>query len=121
MEKLMEQMNAEMVRAFTACGYDGTYARVTMSNRPDLCEFQCNGALAAAKQYKKSPLVIAQEIVAELSGRQKILETKRLQIRGRSSLTTAGRILQSRCMLDICVLRLLERASSGWAVMQDIR
>lgn len=67
MEKLMEQMNAEMVRAFTACGYDGTYARVTTSNRPDLCEFQCNGALAAAKQYKKSPLVIAQEIVTELS------------------------------------------------------
>lgn len=66
MEKLIEQMNGEVIRAFSACGYDGKYARVTLSNRPDLCEFQCNGALAAAKEYKKAPLTIAQEIAEEL-------------------------------------------------------
>lgn len=53
MKNIMEQMNEEVVGAFTACGYDGKYARVTVSNRPDLCEFQCNGALAAAKEYRR--------------------------------------------------------------------
>lgn len=68
MEKLIEQMEAEVVRAFEACGYDGKYSRVTLSNRPDLCEFQCNGALAAAKEYKKAPIILAQEIAQNLIG-----------------------------------------------------
>lgn len=68
MEKLIEQMEAEVVCAFETCGYDGKYARVTLSNRPDLCEFQCNGALAAAKEYKKAPIILAQEIAQNLIG-----------------------------------------------------
>lgn len=67
MKNLMEQMNEEVVRAFTACGYDGKYARVTVSKRPDLCEFQCNGALAAAKEYKKAPMAMAQEAAGKLA------------------------------------------------------
>ena len=67
MKSLMEQMNEAVVHAFEACGYDGKYARVTVSNRPDLCEFQCNGAMAAAKQYKKAPIVIAQEVAGHLA------------------------------------------------------
>lgn len=70
MKNLMEQMNEEVVGAFTACGYDGKYARVTVSNRPDLCEFQCNGALAAAKEYKKPPMMIAQEAADHLRDSQ---------------------------------------------------
>lgn len=66
MKNLMEQMNEEVMCAFTACGYDGKYARVTVSNRPDLCEFQCNGALAAAKEYKKAPMAIALETAQKL-------------------------------------------------------
>lgn len=66
MKNLMEQMNEEVMRAFTACGYDEKYARVTVSNRPDLCEFQCNGALAAAKEYKKAPMAIAEETAKKL-------------------------------------------------------
>lgn len=68
MEKLIEQMEKEMTGAFEACGYDGRYARITLSDRPDLCEFQCNGALSAAKEYKKAPLMIASEVVEKLSG-----------------------------------------------------
>lgn len=68
MEKLIEQMEKEMTGAFVACGYDGRYARITLSDRPDLCEFQCNGALSAAKEYKKAPLVIASQVVEKLSG-----------------------------------------------------
>ncbi len=66
MKRLMDQMDEEAVGAFAACGYDGKYAHVTASNRPDLCEFQCNGALAAAKEYKKPPMAIAQEIASKL-------------------------------------------------------
>lgn len=67
MKKLVEQMNEEMEQAFAACGYHTKFARVSLSNRPDLCEFQCNGALALAKEYKKAPLVIAGEIAKKLA------------------------------------------------------
>lgn len=67
MQNLMEIMNREMEKAFSLSGYDGKYARVTLSNRPDLCEFQCNGAMACAKQYKKNPLQIAEDVAGQLS------------------------------------------------------
>ncbi len=70
MENLMQQMNREMMDVFTKNGYDSKYARVTLSNRPDLCEFQCNGAMAAAKEYKKAPFLIAEEIAADLADSQ---------------------------------------------------
>ena len=46
---LSELITKEMEQAFTAAGYDAKFAKVTVSNRPDLCEYQCNGAMAAAK------------------------------------------------------------------------
>ena len=49
MKKLMEQMAEELSAAFEKAGYDPAYGKVTVSNRPDLCEFQCNGAMAGAK------------------------------------------------------------------------
>ena len=66
MKKMIDSIEKEMVKAFSTCGYDEKYARVSFSNRPDLCEFQCNGAMAAAKEYKKSPLMIAQQVVERL-------------------------------------------------------
>lgn len=66
MKKLLEQIGGEMVRAFETAGYDASYAKVTVSNRPDLCEFQCNGAMAAAKQYRKAPIQIATAVVEAL-------------------------------------------------------
>lgn len=68
MKKILNLIAAEMRPAFTACGYDETYAKVTLSNRPDLCEYQCNGAMAAAKVYKKKPIDIANEVVEKLTG-----------------------------------------------------
>ena len=53
-----------MKEAFEAAGYDAAFAKVTLSNRPDLCEYQCNGAMAAAKTYKKAPIMIANDVVA---------------------------------------------------------
>ncbi len=66
MKKIMDYMEEELKSAFRSCGYDEKYAGVHLSNRPDLCEFQCNGALAAAKEYKKAPIMIAGEVVEKL-------------------------------------------------------
>ena len=66
MEKILDIITGKMQSAFVAAGYDASFGRVTVSNRPDLCEYQCNGALAAAKQYKCAPIKIANEVVAQL-------------------------------------------------------
>lgn len=67
MQKLLDQISEEMKKAFVAAGYDGALGKVTLSNRPDLCEYQCNGAMAGAKQYHKAPLMIAQEVAEKLA------------------------------------------------------
>ncbi len=67
MKKILDCIAAKLAPCFEACGYDSSYARVTLSNRPDLCEYQCNGAMAAAKAYKKKPIDIANEVVGRLS------------------------------------------------------
>lgn len=66
MRKILDLITDEIVKAFEAAGLDAKYAKVTVSNRPDLCEYQCNGAMAAAKEYKKAPIMIAEEVVAQL-------------------------------------------------------
>lgn len=66
MRKILDLITDAMVKAFEAAGLDAKYAKVTVSNRPDLCEYQCNGAMAAAKEYKKAPIMIAEEVVAQL-------------------------------------------------------
>ena len=68
MKHLLELLTAELEAAFVKAGYDSQYAKVTLSNRPDLCEYQCNGALAAAKAYRKAPFMIAKDVLAELEG-----------------------------------------------------
>ena len=69
MKKLMELMAEELASAFEKAGYNPEYGKVTVSNRPDLCEFQCNGAMAGAKAYKKAPFMIADDVVV-ISERQ---------------------------------------------------
>lgn len=63
MKKIMEMLQEELCDAFVKAGYEEKYAKVALSNRPDLCQYQCNGALAAAKQYHKAPIQIADEVV----------------------------------------------------------
>ena len=67
MKKIIELLNDELKAAFSACGYDEKYAKVVVSNRPDLCQYQCNGCMAAAKEYKKAPAIIAGEVVEKLA------------------------------------------------------
>src|SRR5574344_1057060 len=66
MEKIMDLITSEVTEAFVNAGYEEKYGMVSLSNRPDLCQYQCNGALAAAKQYKKAPIMIANEVVSFL-------------------------------------------------------
>ena len=63
MKKCINLLQEKIEKAFEECGYNSKYGRVINSNRPDLCEFQCDGALMAAKEYKKAPIIIAEEIV----------------------------------------------------------
>lgn len=67
MKKILDLISEEMMNAFEAAGYDRELGRVTVSNRPDLCEYQCNGAMAGAKQYKKAPIMIANDVAAKLT------------------------------------------------------
>ena len=66
MKKILDIITEKMQRAFVDAGYDASFGRVTVSNRPDLCEYQCNGALSAAKQYKCAPIMIAKAVVEKL-------------------------------------------------------
>ena len=66
MEKILDIITAKMQAAFAEAGYDASFGRVTVSNRPDLCEYQCNGALSAAKQYKCAPIQIAKAVAEKL-------------------------------------------------------
>lgn len=68
MEKILELISEEVKTGFEAAGYDRELGKVTISNRPDLCEYQCNGAMAGAKKYKKAPVMIAGEVAEKLQG-----------------------------------------------------
>lgn len=67
MKNIITLLQEEISAAFEKAGYEQKYAKVTLSNRPDLCQYQCNGALAAAKQYHKAPIQIANEVVEKLA------------------------------------------------------
>ena len=66
MDKFLNLISAEMAGAFEAAGYDSGLGKVTVSNRPDLCEYQCNGAMAGAKRYHKAPIMIASDVAERL-------------------------------------------------------
>ena len=66
MKKIIDFIEEELGAAFEKAGYDRSLAKVTVSNRPDLCEYQCNGAMAGAKAYHKAPFMIADDVIDNL-------------------------------------------------------
>ena len=66
MEKLLDRITTAVSEAFVNCGYEAEYGKVTISNRPDLCEYQCNGAMAGAKKYHCAPIQIANKVAESL-------------------------------------------------------
>ncbi len=67
MKTILEQISETVSKGFEAAGYDPSYGKAGISNRPDLCEFQCNGAMAGAKTYHKAPMMIAEDVAAKLA------------------------------------------------------
>lgn len=74
MKKILDQITAAVSGAFEAAGYEAEYGKVTLSNRPDLCEYQCNGAMAAAKKYHCAPIQIASKVVEKLQAEEMFSE-----------------------------------------------
>lgn len=70
MKKMVDLIGQELAGAFEKAGYDPSYAKVTLSDRPDLCEYQCNGAMAGARAYHKAPFMIAEDVIAHLEKRE---------------------------------------------------
>lgn len=62
MQRITEILTSKVSAAFEKCGYDAKLGIVGVSDRPELCQFQCNGSFQAAKLYKKAPLVVAGEV-----------------------------------------------------------
>ena len=69
MERILDVITRKMEQAFSEAGFEPSYGKVTVSNRPDLCQYQCNGALSAAKAYKCAPIQIAQKVAAQLDAK----------------------------------------------------
>lgn len=76
MKKIIDLIAEELSSAFDRAGYDSSYGKVTLSNRPDLCEYQCNGAMAGAKAYHKAPIMIAEDVVGLLKDSKLIKEVE---------------------------------------------
>ena len=68
MKTIQQELTNLLAAAFEAAGYDAALGEVRLSDRPELCDYQCNGALSAAKRYKKAPFAIAEEVLAALRG-----------------------------------------------------
>ena len=66
MKRIIELIENQVKQAFKEAGYEESYGIVNISNRPDLCQYQCNGAMAAAKIYHKAPIMIAKDVTALL-------------------------------------------------------
>jgi len=64
---LTKKLTLLLQTAFEKAGYDKLYGEVVVSGRPDLCQFQCNGAMPAAKVYQKPPFVISEDVLTQLN------------------------------------------------------
>ena len=93
MKKFLDLLSNEVGSAFEKAGYEKELGRVTISNRPDLCEYQCNGAMAGAKKYKKAPVMIANE-VAEFLKNSEVFEKAEVVAPGFLNLNVSGEMIQ---------------------------
>ncbi len=96
MNTLIFDLSTAAGKAFSACGYDAGLGAVTASDRPELCQFQCNGAFSAAKQHRKAPLLIAAEVAALLEEEPFIASAEAVKP-GFINITLKDEYLASRC------------------------
>lgn len=119
MNTILDLISNEVKAAFQNAGYDAAYGKVTLSNRPDLCEYQCNGAMAAAKAYRKAPIMIAKDVVEQLSDCQ-ALEAAEAVNPGFINLKVSGTYL-AQYLTAMCLAANLgvEKASHPKKIMID--
>lgn len=92
MKKIIDILKEKVTEGFEKAGYDGKYGFIAVSNRPDLCQYQCNGAMAAAKEYGKAPIMIANDVLAVLDG-DKVFEKIEAANPGFINITVSGELL----------------------------
>ena len=92
MKKIIDVLQEVMEGGFEQAGYDKKFGFVTVSNRPDLCQYQCNGAMAAAKQYKMAPFQIAEK-VGEAVKENDVFEKIEMVKPGFINITVSGKLL----------------------------
>lgn len=68
MSDLKRTLSEAVAAAFASLGLPADLGRVTASDRPDLADFQSNGALAAAKRVGKNPRELASAVAEHLRG-----------------------------------------------------
>lgn len=95
MKKIIDILKEKVSEGFVKAGYSEKYGFITNSNRPDLCQYQCNGAMAAAKEYKKAPIAIASEVAAGLTG-ERIFEKIEAVNPGFINITVSGELLAAQ-------------------------
>ena len=66
MNSILDNLNILLSNIFSSLGYEESLGLTTLSDRPELSHFQCNGALKGAKIYKKNPTEIANKVKEEL-------------------------------------------------------
>ncbi len=95
MKKIIDILKDKMTEGFEKAGYDAKYGFVSVSNRPDLCQYQCNGAMAAAKEYKKAPIMIANDVVAQVEADTMFAKVEAVNP-GFINITVSGELLASQ-------------------------
>ena len=98
MKSITDILKEKLKEAFVESGYDEKYAMVSVSNRPDLCQYQCNGAMAAAKAYKKAPIEIANAIVEKLK-EDETFEKMEAVMPGFINITVSGKLLANQAQI----------------------
>lgn len=69
MQPLSDLLTGLLSDSFARCGLDAKYGQVVLSQRPELCQFQCNGALAAARTAQQNPRTVAEAVIAAIAQR----------------------------------------------------
>ena len=64
---MIKELEKVIAQVFKKFDYDEKFARVSISNRPELCDFQVNGVFSIAKEFHKNPILIGEELVSEIN------------------------------------------------------
>jgi arginyl-tRNA synthetase len=67
LKTIIDELTGLLAKAFEECGYDPALGQVITANRPDLCDYQCDGALKGARKHRAAPMLVAGSVVRRLA------------------------------------------------------